>query len=72
MLKTMWMQFWNKLSGKERKVVTGLGAGLTLVLVLLVVGQLTKPKPDALSEQYLDATRQAGKALQNAAPKPAQ
>ena len=70
MFKTMWMQFWNKLGDKERKVVAGVGGAVLLVAVLVVVGQLTKPKPAPLLGQYENAMHQAAKDIKEATKKP--
>ena len=70
MFKTMWMQFWNKLGDRERKAVAGVGGAVLLVALLVIVGQLTKSKPDPLLSQYESAMHQAAKDIKEATKKP--
>ena len=72
MLKAMWNGFWGKLGDKERKAAKAIGGTVAVVVVLVVVGQMNKPKPDALTEQYIEATQQASKQLKAPPEKPAQ
>lgn len=62
MLKTMWLDFWNRLDTKGRDLVKGIAGVLVLAAVLtLVVNVFTdKPKADPLLDQYGQAMRDAG------------
>jgi hypothetical protein len=72
MFKGMWNAFWGKLGDKERKAAKAIGGTVVVVAVLVVAGQMNKPKPDALTGKYIEATQQASKQLAAPPDKPAQ
>lgn len=66
MFKAAWTDFWSKLGEKERKVVRGVAGAVILIGAAVIVGQLTKAKPDPLTSQYSAATKQAAQEISQA------
>jgi hypothetical protein len=66
MFKAMWNGFWGKLGDKERKAAKAIGGTVVAVAVLVVVGQMNKPKEDPLTQQYTKAAQEAADKLQDA------